>query len=210
MRTTILLLMFFPLGLFGQAIGMDVGSSISKYDYKNSQGISLDLLEQDPGISIGIFKYYNSNRNENYSFKVGLRYQEMNAKAFENTVPVTYQSSYLSLSGVFEYPMFTIYTDNYCTKCNFISTVVYLGGEAAHILEGTQTLLNESYNLTKETEFNGLLFGPQIGIGLRFNMGAELSMALDYAQTYYFNSHQKPERLNFKRSLLTVGLIKGL
>jgi len=115
--------MFFPLGLFGQAIGMDVGSSISKYDYKNSQGISLDVLEQDPGISIGIFKYYNSNRNENYSFKVGLRYQEMNAKAFENTVPITYQSSYLSLSGVFEYPMFTIYTDNYCTKCNFISTL---------------------------------------------------------------------------------------
>lgn len=210
MRTTILLLMFFPLALFGQAIGMDVGSSIAKYEYQNSQGTSLDILEQDPGISIGIFKYYNSNRNDNYSFKVGLRYQEMNAKAFENNVPISYQSSYLSLSGVFEYPMFTIYTDNYCANCNFISTVVYLGGEAAHIIEGTQTLLNNSFNLTKEREFNGLLLGPQIGIGLRFNMGSDLSMALDYAQTYYFNSHQKPERLNFKRSLLTVGLIKGL
>jgi hypothetical protein len=210
MRTTILLLMLFPIGTFAQAIGFDVGSSSSIYKYQNENGAALDVIEQDPGTSIGVFKYFSSNQHENLSVKAGLRYQEMNAKAFENNVPISYQTSYLSFSGVLEYNLFSFYTDTFCDSCNFISSVFYLGGEVGHILEGRQTLLNNSYNLTKEPEFNGVLFGPIAGLGLRFNMGFDMSLTLDYAQTYFFNSHQKPERLNFKRSLLTVGLIKGL
>jgi len=106
---------------------------------------------------------------------------------------------------------YTYYLNKYCSTCSKMRLVSSLGIELAKIVSGTQTVGNSyAYDLTLEEEFNGLLYGPVVGIGLDIDLFGYTSLLLNYNYTYFFNSHQKPELDNFGRSLISFGIKQQL
>lgn len=204
-------LLLAPIGIQAQSIGIDVGISNANYQYRNSNGEKLNTLFGDSSTSIGIYTLINLPSSDFFKINVGLRYQGMDAYGYDVNVPLNYSTSYLSAMSELESTLRTFYLNRYCSSCSGINLKTGVGLEFAKIIRGTQLVGDvQSFDLTLEDEFNGILFGPLVSASLEFDLLFEVKMALKYTQTYFFNSHSSPERLRFNRGILSLGIIKEL
>lgn len=207
MNNYLLIFLLFPLGLFAQSVSIDFGSTNSNYQYYNSNGEKLETINSDTDYSIGIYYYKNLGYNETYSLKTGLRYQGMNASGYSANVPLVYKTKFLSALAALEWKTVSIYTNRRCSSCPKIDFLTTVGLEAAKLLSGNQTIGNaQSYDLTNEQEFNGIFAGPVIGTGFQFELFTDTLVNVMYHKTWFLNSHQKPEKLNIDRTLISLGI----
>ncbi|MCK5402101.1 MAG: OmpA family protein [Flavobacteriaceae bacterium] len=174
MRTFLLFAVLFLsiTSIKGQQLYFEAGKTISSFDYEDSQGESLDNLQSSNHtyLSLGYRKtifterlFLNLNGTYNGYGAIGSDVD------FDNYFE--WDLSYLGASVGFDYEIYK--------PGNF---TFYLKASAAaeFLIQGTQTLNNQVYNLPGEEDFDTAIYFFRGGIGIQYKVSETLTVFNQY------------------------------
>ncbi|MFK5958389.1 MAG: outer membrane beta-barrel protein [Lutibacter sp.] len=179
MKKFIVLLLLLITTVIGtaQQLYFEAGKTISSFDYKNSQGQSLDNL-QASNHSFMTLGYRNQLFVKKLNSSIGIAYAGYGAIGSDDTVGnfMEWDVNYLEFNLGLDYELFKIK-----------EAAVYIKGtsSAAFLMQGTQTLNNKVINLKNVDDFNKTVFDFRIGLGFLQPISENLSF---YAQYMYGKS----------------------
>lgn len=154
------------------ADSLEGGKTASSFDFKNSQGESLENLQPSNHsfISLGyrrtIFtKNLFLNLNGNYSNYGSIGSDRALDNFFEWDV------NYLGLSSGLDYEVF---------KAGDFTFFIKGSGAVEFLIQGTQTLNNQVFNLSGEEDFKDPIYFFRAGAGAQFKISEKLSAFAQY------------------------------
>jgi len=160
------------LNIAAQQIYMEAGKTISRFDFENSQGDNLDNLQSSNHtyISLGfrqsIFTerlFWHASGNFNEYGSVG------SDPNFDNYFE--WDLSYLGLGLGLDYEIFK--------PGNFTFYIAASAG-AELLIQGTQTLNNQVYDLSDQEDFDSALYVFKGGLGIQYEISPLLSIYTQY------------------------------
>lgn len=171
-------LLFFTLLLIGtmivnsQQLYFESGKTISSFDYKNSQGETLDNLQSTNYTFVNI-GYRRSIFTKNLYLDIGGIYNSYGSKGSDRELDNYYDwdLSYLGLSLGLDYEFL---------KSNSFSFCIKAFATAEFLIQGTQTLNNQVYQLSEEEDFNTAIYFLRAGLGISYEISKNLSIYTDY------------------------------
>ncbi|WP_372793988.1 outer membrane beta-barrel protein [Lutibacter sp.] len=170
----ITLLIFLCLGItsFGQQIYIEGGKTLSSFDYKNSQGGSLDNLQASPH-SFMTVGYRKQIFTKNLNISLGTSYAGYGAIGSDDNVGnyMEWDINYLEFNVGLDYELFKIKKGK-----------IYLKGTAsmAFLLQGTQTVNNMVIDLKNNDNFDKTLYDFRGGFGFSHPISDNLSFYVQY------------------------------
>ena len=155
-----------------QQLYVEAGKTMSSFDYKNSQGNSLDNL-QSTAHSFMAIGYRNQLFIKNLHLSLGTSYAGYGAIGSDDTVGnyMEWDVNYLEFNTGLDYELF---------KVN--DTKFYIKGTAsvAFLLQGTQTFNNRVIDLKNRDDFDKTLFNFRAGFGFSHPISENLSLYAQY------------------------------
>ena len=179
MKKITLVLLFLTVSSIANAqqLYVEGGKSLTSFDYKNSQGNSLDNLQSTSHNFMAI-GYRNQLFTENLHLSLGANYTGYGAIGSDNELGnfMEWDVNYAGLNVGLDYDMFSI---------KKASVYVKGGVAAAFFVQGSQTLNNRVIDLKNNDDFDSTLVSMQIGAGFSHPISESLSF---YAQYMYGKS----------------------
>ena len=175
--TLILLLLTATSIATAQQLYVEGGKSLTSFDYKSSQGNSLDNLQSTAHNFMAI-GYRNQFFTKNLHLSLGAIYTGYGAIGSEDVVGnfMEWDVNYAGLNVGLDYDMF---------KIKKASVYIKGGMSAAFFVQGSQTLNNSVIDLKNNDDFDTILVSMQIGAGFSHPISENLSF---YAQYMYGKS----------------------
>jgi hypothetical protein len=175
--TLILLLLTATSIATAQQLYVEGGKSLTSFDYKSSQGNSLDNL-QSTAHSFMAIGYRNQLFTKNLHLSLGVDYAGYGAIGSNNEVGnfMEWDVNYAGLNVGLDYDMF---------KIRKASVYIKGGMAVAFFVQGNQTLNNSVIVLKNNDDFDTALISMQIGAGFSHPISETLSF---YAQYMYGKS----------------------
>ena len=171
-KITLMLLLLTATIATAQQLYVEGGKTMSSFDYKNSQGNSLDNL-QSTAHSFMAVGYRNQLLIKNLHLSFGTSYAGYGAIGSDDTVGnyMEWDVNYLEFNTGLDYELF---------KVN--ETKFYLKGTAsvAFLLQGTQTFNNRVIDLKNRDDFDKTLFDFRAGFGFSHPISENLSFYAQY------------------------------
>lgn len=165
--------------VLGQQIYFDIGKTFSKFDYKNSEGEKLD----------GLLGTNQNNLNAGYRISIlqtkfhvlgGVSYQRYGAYGNDDKLNNYYEwdATFIGINAGFDCEFFKP-EFNYSERYRF---TLYLRGMAASefLLQGTQIMNKDIYDLTDKEEFNAPFLFLRGCIGGKYYLSRVLSVYAQY------------------------------
>lgn len=179
-----------------QQLYLEAGKSISSFDYSNSQGESLDNLQSSNQtyLSLG---YRKSVFTKRLFLNLNATYSTYGAVgsdiAFDNYFE--WDLSYLGAGFGFDFEFYK--------PGNF---TFYLKASAAaeFLIQGTQTINNQVYNLNNEEDFDSPIYFFRGGIGTQYKTSETLTVFIQYL--YGFSGAFKKTQGDLKINTHNFGL----
>lgn len=173
MKINILMLLLLTATIAtAQQLYVEGGKTMSSFDYKNSQGNSLDNLQATAHSFIAI-GYRNQLLIKNLHLSFGTSYAGYGAIGSDDTVGnyMEWATNYLGVNVGIDYELF---------KVN--ETKFYIKGtnSVAFLLQGTQTLNNRVIDLKNRDDFDKTLFNFRAGFGFSHPISENLSLYAQY------------------------------
>jgi|TARA_B110000211_G_C14066115_1_gene547728 hypothetical protein len=173
MKINILMLLLLTATIAtAQQLYVEGGKTMSSFDYKNSQGNSLDNLQATAHSFIAI-GYRNQLLIKNLHLSFGTSYAGYGAIGSDDTVGnyMEWDTNYLGVNVGIDYELF---------KVN--ETKFYIKGtnSVAFLLQGTQTLNNRVIDLKNRDDFDKTLFNFRAGFGFSHPISENLSLYAQY------------------------------
>ncbi len=176
-KITLLFFLFVGINSFSQQLYIEAGKTMSSFEYKNSEGNSLDNLHATSQ-SFMTMGYRNQIFTKNLYGSLGTSYAGYGAIGSDDTVGNFFEwnMNYLEFNVGLDYELFT------ANKFKF-----YLKGTASIelMLQGTQTLNNMVIDLKNNDDFDKTLFDFRGGFGASHAISDQLSF---YVQFMYGRS----------------------
>lgn len=199
-KITLLLVLFMATSIAtAQQIYVEGGKTLSTFDYKNSQGNSLDNL-QATAHSFMALGYRNELFTKNLNFSAGLHYAGYGAIGSDDVVGnfMEWEASYVGLNAGLDYNLFKI------KKAH-----VYVKGSvsAAFFVQGMQTLNNSVIDLKNNDDFDTTLVTMQAGAGFSHPISENLSFYLQYVYGKSLDMASGDAELKFKSNNVGFGLL---
>lgn len=199
-KITLLLVLFAATNLAtAQQLYIEGGKTLSSFDYKNSQGISLDNL-QATNHSYMEMGYRNELFLKNLNFSAGLNYSGYGAIGSDNAFGnfMEWEANYVGLNVVLDYHLLKI------RKAGF-----YLKGgiSSAFFVQGTQTLNNSVIDLKNNEDFDTTLFTLQAGAGFSHPISEKLSFYVQYMHGESLDMASGDAELKFISDNVGFGLL---
>jgi hypothetical protein len=155
-----------------QQVYLEGGKTMASFDYKNSQGNSLDNL-QATAHSFMAIGYRNQLLIKNLYLSFGTSYAGYGAIGSDDTVGnyMEWDINYLGVNVGLDYELF---------KVN--ETKFYIKGtnSVAFLLQGTQTFNNRVIDLKNRDDFDKTLFDFRAGFGFSHPISENLSFYAQY------------------------------
>ncbi len=171
-KITLMLLLLTATIATAQELYVEGGKTMSSFDYKNSQGNSLDNL-QATAHSFMAIGYRNQLLIKNLHLSLGASYAGYGAIGSDDTVGnyMEWDVNYLEFNTGLDYELFKV------KKAKF-----YIKGTAsvAFLLQGTQTLNNMVIDLKNRDDFDKTLFDFRAGFGFSHPISENLSFYAHY------------------------------
>ena len=191
----------FSFQSFSQEILMETGVAFTSFDFKNSQGEELDNLQPTTNnfISLG---YRQNVLKEILHVVGGLNFNKYGAVGSDDSINLFYEweTSYLGIYLGLDVKVFST------EKISF-----YLRGitSSEFLLQGTQTLNNQVFDLKGVEEFDSNTFFFRGGAIIEYNISDNLSI---FAQYKYGQSTENGdvEKLKYISSEIGLGLVVKL
>lgn len=168
------LLLLVSLPMFAQQVFFDIGTTVSAFDYKNSQGQKLDNLLSKGNVFLTIGYRGVINKNQTLHFSAGLSYNGYGAIGSDRILDNYFEwdVTYLGLQAGLDFRLFRIRDFSFFIKGS-------LGAE--FLIRGTQTLNNQVYNLVGEDEFNNYIFFPRGHFFVQYPISNNTSIQVGYS-----------------------------
>ena len=196
-----LLLTLFFSGCYVQAqeVFLTAGQNFTKYDYKNSLGVSNPNLRSGDGSFYQLGMAFNLG-SEELNYAVSLVYNQLNAVGGSSTSNYAWNTNYLGIQNELNYVLFQDY-DSFKVKTK-------LGCATSTIIKGEQYINNVVYDISNQEEFKGILIQPNIGINFQYSLDRDIEFTVGYEFSKAFNvSNNSAEKLSFTNNQIHFGLL---
>ncbi|MBN4070783.1 OmpA family protein [Olleya sp. AH-315-F22] len=179
-----------------QQLSIEAGKTISSFDFENSQGESLDNLQSSNHTYLS-FGYRKNVFTEAMFLNINLNYNEYGSIGSDMALDNFFEwdLSYLGISAGFDYEFY---------KPGSFTFFIKASAGAELLIQGTQTLNNQVFNLSDEEDFNSAIYGFRGGLGVQYKMSPSLSLFTQYL--YGTNGRFKDVQGNLKIKTHNVGL----
>lgn len=198
-KITLLLLLLTATISSAQQLYLEVGKSLTSFDYKNSQGNSLENL-QATSHSLMAIGYRNQLFTKNLNLSLGANYAGYGAIGSDDAVGnfMEWDVNYAGLNAGLDYKLF-----------NIKKASVYVKGamSAAFFVQGTQTLKNSVIDLKNNDDFDTPLVNMQIGAGFSHPISENLSFYVQYLYGKSLDMISGDEELKIGSNNVSFGLL---
>ena len=188
--------------LQSQELLISNGKNFTKYDYKNSLGMSNPNLRSGEGsfYEIGMaFKLNKLAATDKLSYAVSLVYNQFNAVGGTSTANYAWKTNYLGIQNALNYTLFQ--------NSNSFKVKTKLGCAISTIIKGEQYINNVVYNISKQEEFKGITLQPNIGVDFQYVINQNIEISAGYEFSKAFNvSNTSAEKLSFINNQIHLGL----
>ncbi|MEL6812455.1 MAG: outer membrane beta-barrel protein [Bacteroidota bacterium] len=202
--------LIFMLGLlcsylgYSQQMFVELGTSVTSFDYKNAQGQTRDNLLSKPGVNVAM-GYRDDIMRERLFLRIGAVYNSYGAIGSDRRLDnlFEWEVNYLGAGVGLDYRLFGLRDFSF-----------FLKGSASieFLVRGTQTVNNQVFNLVGEDEFNNSIFFARGGLEMQYpiSRNTRLSVNYSYGRTTLLKNNNDDETLNFLAHQFTVGLVISL
>jgi hypothetical protein len=197
--TLVLLLIAATSIATAQQLYVEGGKTLSTFDFKSSQGNSLENL-QATSKSFMAIGYSNQLFTKNLNLSWGANYRGYGAIGSDNVAGnfMEWDVNYAGLDVGFDYRLFNI---------KKASVYIKAGMSAAILVQGTQTLNNNVINLKNKEDFDTVLFSNQIGVALSHPISENLSFYLQYMYGESLDTGSGMSELKISSNNIGFGLL---
>lgn len=190
---------------FSQKIYMEYGSTISSFDYKNSNGDPLNNILSSSKSYFGAGYRQAINPQRNIFLNLGLSYNGYGAIGSESSVDNYFEwdVSYLGIKGGLELKFLELRDLSF-----------FINGSVASefLIRGNQTINNDVFNLVGEEEFNNNILFLRAGLRMQYPISstAAIYLGYNYGKSVLINSGENAEKLNLIAHQFGIGFIINL
>lgn len=193
--------------VFSQQLYIEAGTTVSKFDYKNSQGEPLDNLLSKPNTYLAMGYRHVINNAKTLYVSIGGLYNGYGAIGSDNRLNNYFEwdVSYLGVNAGLDIRLFQLRDFSF-----------YLKGAVAFefLIRGTQTVNNQVFNLVGEDEFNNNIIFTRGSFGMQYPISSNTSIFANYTygRTVLIGNANAVdnEQLNLNTHQFGLGLIISL
>ncbi|MEN3325006.1 OmpA family protein [Mariniflexile soesokkakense] len=195
-KIAILMLIFITSLATSQELALEVGKTISSFDYEDSSGNKLENIHPSNHTYLGL-GYRKSISAEALFLTLNASYSGYGSigsdKALDNYFE--WDLSYVGVGVGLDYEFY---------KPGDFTFFIKGLGNAEFLVQGTQTLNNQVYSLPGEADFNTAIYTIRGGLGVQYEISKGLSVFNQY--TYGFSGTFKEIEGKLKINSHNVGL----
>jgi hypothetical protein len=204
-KLPIILIFIITISGYGQQLYMEYGSTISSFDYENSQGQPLDNLLSKSKSYFGMGYRKVINNQKTLFLALGASYNSYGAIGSESIVDNYFEwdVSYLGIKAGLDIKLFQLRDLSFFAKGSIASEF---------LIRGNQTINNDVFNLVGEEEFNNNILFFRGGIGLQYPISNSTAIyaGYSYGKSVLISSGENAEKLNLSAHQFGIGFIINL
>lgn len=189
----------------GQQLYFEFGTTISSFNYENSQGQPLNNLLSTSKTYFGMGYRQRINDRNTLFLSLGATYNNYGAIGSENSVDNFFEwdVSYVGLKAALGIKLFELRELTF-----FFNTSV----ASEFLIRGTQTINNDVFNLVGEDEFNNTILFFRGGLEMQYpiSRNTALFVGYSYGTSVLLNNAENSEKLNLTAHQFGLGLIINL
>mgnify|MGYP001819527447 CR=1 FL=1 len=204
-KLLIYLIFFISISSYSQQLYMEYGSTVSYFDYKNSQGQPLDNLLSKSKSYFGMGYRHVINNQKTLFLNGGISYNNYGAIGSENSVDNFFEwdVSYLGVKAGLDIRLFKLRDLSFFAKGSIASEF---------LVRGNQTINNKVFNLVGEEEFNNNILFLRAGVGLQYPISNSTAIYAGYSfgKSVLISSGENAEKLTLGAHQFGIGFIINL
>ncbi|GAA4812213.1 outer membrane beta-barrel protein [Litoribaculum gwangyangense] len=207
MKKKLLANLIFLIGIsgFSQQLYMELGSTVSSFDYTNSQGLPLNNLLSKSDSYFGMGYRQVINNEKTLFLALGLTYNNYGAIGSESSVDNFFEwdVSYLGIKAGLDYRIFQLRDLSFYVKGSIASEF---------LIRGNQTINNDVFDLVGEEEFNNNILFLRVGLGIQYPISNSTAIyaGYSYGKSVLISSGENAEKLKLNAHQFGIGFIINL
>ncbi|RNC86802.1 MAG: hypothetical protein ED556_05100 [Winogradskyella sp.] len=190
---------------FSQQLYVELGTTISSFDYENSQGRPLDNLLSTSKAYYGMGYRQSINPSNTLYLSLGASYNSYGAVGSERSVEnyFAWDVSYLGLKAGLGIKLFELRDLIFFANVSVASEF---------LIRGNQTINNDVFNLVGEEEFNNTILFFRGGVEMQYPVSnsTAIFVGYNYGKSALLNSGDTSEKLNLNAHHFGIGFIINL
>ena len=198
-----LALVFSSLCSFGQLLNVEIGQTISSFDYRNSEGGTLENLQSTNATYLGA-AYLFQLPGDKLHVLVGGMLNNYGAVASDALLDNYFEwdVTYAGLQTGLHYTF---------ARSKDFQFFVRPTATLEYLVRGTQTLNNQVFDLSGEDEFDNFLVVPRLGVGAHYPISNKAALYLHYSYGRSFSlvnaNPNDNEKLNINMHNIGIGIV---
>ena len=166
-----LFILLIGINLYSQEINFSVGSNFSDYSFEVNENFSASGMGSYA--EIGYTKLLGKKTSKSLSYSVSLNLNEYNASTGNMASYYEWQTSFVGVKNSINVPIVTI--------ADVMKFELSAGVNLSHIVKGKQLINSMVYDISTNSEFDGLNAWTDLGISLKFNLKEDVKLAIGYS-----------------------------
>ena len=166
-----LFILLIGINLYSQEINFSVGSNFSDYSFEVNENFSASGMGSYA--EIGYTKLLGKKTSKSLSYSVSLILNEYNASTGNMASYYEWQTSFIGVKNSINIPVVTI--------ADVMKFELSAGVNLSHIVKGKQLINSMVYDISTNSEFDGLNAWTDLGISLKFNLKEDVKLAIGYS-----------------------------
>ena len=166
-----LFILLIGINLYSQEINFSVGSNFSDYSFEVNENFSASGMGSYA--EIGYTKLLGKKTSKSLSYSVSLNLNEYNASSGNMASYYEWQTSFIGVKNSINIPVVTI--------ADVMKFELSAGVNLSHIVKGKQLINSMVYDISTNSEFDGLNAWTDLGISLKFNLKEDVKLAIGYS-----------------------------
>ena len=159
------------INLYSQEINFSVGSNFSDYSFEVNENFSASGMGSYA--EIGYTKLLGKKTSKSLSYSVSLNLNEYNASTGNMASYYEWQTSFVGVKNSINIPVVTI--------ADIMKFELSAGVNLSHIVKGKQLINSMVYDISTNSEFDGLNAWTDLGISLKFDLKEDVKLAIGYS-----------------------------
>lgn len=190
---------------FCQQLYIELGTTISSFDYENSQGRPLDNLISKSKSYFGMGYRQNINANKTLFLSLGASYTSYGAIGSESSIDNFFEwdVSYLGIKAGLGVKLFELRDLTFLMNGSIASEF---------LIRGNQTINNDVFNLVGEEEFNTTILFFRGGVEMQYpvSKSTAIFVGYTYGKSVLISPGENSEKLKLSAHQFGLGFIINL
>ena len=166
-----LFILLIGINLYSQEINFSVGSNFSDYSFEVNENFSASGMGSYA--EIGYTKLLGKKTSKSLSYSVSVNLNEYNASTGNMASYYEWQTSFIGVKNSINIPVVTI--------ADIMKFELSAGVNLSHIVKGKQLINSMVYDISTNSEFDGLNAWTDLGISLKFDLKEDVKLAIGYS-----------------------------